>query len=94
MGTPDLINVVGEQGRGRPAPTEEYLSIAELTKRIPYAAQTIRNLMGRGEFRRDIHYLKPRGRIISGGARSRCGSRGSGPKRIARTPGISYVELQ
>jgi hypothetical protein len=42
----------------------EYVSIAELAKRIPYAPQTIRNLMTQGVFIRDVHYLKPRGRVI------------------------------
>ena len=43
---------------------EEYLSIADLSQRIPYAAQTIRNLMSRGVFKRDLHYVKPRGRVM------------------------------
>ena len=48
----------------RVQPEEEYLSIADLSKRIPYAAQTIRNLMSLGVFKRDVHYVKPRGRVI------------------------------
>lgn len=57
--------VASPNGPGVPAgPPEEYLSIAELAQRIPYAPQTIRNLMTQGVFRRDEHYLKPRGRII------------------------------
>jgi hypothetical protein len=43
---------------------EEYLSIADLAERIPYAAQTIRNLMSRGVFKRNVHYVKPRGRVM------------------------------
>lgn len=43
---------------------EEYLSIADLSKRIPYAPQTIRNLMGKGVFKRNVHYVKPRGRVV------------------------------
>ena len=31
---------------------------------IPYAEQTIRNLMSRGVFRLGEHYLKPRSRIM------------------------------
>jgi hypothetical protein len=45
-------------------PPEEHLSIADLSKRIPYAQQTIRNLMSRGVFQRGVHYVKPRGRVI------------------------------
>lgn len=43
---------------------EEYLSVTQLEQRIPYKAQTIRNLMSKGVLRRDVHYVKPRGRII------------------------------
>jgi hypothetical protein len=43
---------------------EEYLSFTELARRIPYAPQTLRNLMSRGVLRRDVHFIKPRGRII------------------------------
>src|SRR2546422_944346 len=42
----------------------EYLSIRELAHRIPYAEQTIRNLMTRGVFRLGEHYVKPRSRIM------------------------------
>jgi hypothetical protein len=42
----------------------EYLSIRELAGRIPYAEQTIRNLMTRGVFRFGEHYVKPRSRIM------------------------------
>jgi len=42
----------------------EYLSLRELARRIPYAEQTIRNLMSRGVFRVGEHYLKPRSRIM------------------------------
>lgn len=45
-------------------PGEEYLSIKQLEQRIPYAEQTIRNLMSAGVLKRDVHYVKPRGRII------------------------------
>jgi hypothetical protein len=45
-------------------PGEEYLSIRDLSQRIPYAEQTIRNLMSQGVFRLGEHYLKPRGRVM------------------------------
>lgn len=51
----------------RPAPQEqpeEYLSIRALSQRIPYAEQTVRNLMSSGVLKRGVHYTKPRGRII------------------------------
>src|SRR5881409_4509132 len=50
----------------------EYLSIRDLAHRIPYAEQTIRNFMIRGVFRLGEHYIKPRLRIMSAGAR--CGT--------------------
>jgi len=43
---------------------EEYLSVKELSQRIPYSEKTIRNLMVEGVFVRGEHYLKPRGRVI------------------------------
>jgi hypothetical protein len=46
-----------------PREIPEYLSIAELAKLIPYAEGSIRNMMSRGEFRRDVHYVKTRGKI-------------------------------
>lgn len=42
----------------------EFLSIAQLCRRIPYKEQTIRNLMTRGVFKLGTHYVKPRGRVI------------------------------
>ena len=42
----------------------EYLSIRDLARRIPYAEQTIRNLMTGGVFRLGEHYIKPRSRIM------------------------------
>ncbi len=42
----------------------EYLSIRELTRRIPYAEGSIRNLISRGSFRLGEHYLKPHGRVV------------------------------
>jgi hypothetical protein len=43
---------------------QEYLSVKELSERIPYSEKTIRNLMVAGIFVRGEHYLKPRGRVI------------------------------
>ena len=43
-------------------PADEYLSIRDLAHRLPYDEQTIRNLMTRGVFRRDVHYVKPQGK--------------------------------
>jgi hypothetical protein len=52
--------VMTVDGRGEP----EYVSVRELANRIPYAEQTIRNLMTRGIFRLGEHYIKPRSRVI------------------------------
>ena len=38
---------------------EEYLRTDELSDRIKMAQGTIRNLVWKGEFKKDIHYLKP-----------------------------------
>jgi len=38
---------------------EEYLKTDELSDRIKMARGTIRNLVWKGEFKKDIHYLKP-----------------------------------
>jgi hypothetical protein len=43
---------------------EEYLTVAQLSQRIPYAPQTIRNLMSKGVFRRGVHYVRPRHRVM------------------------------
>jgi hypothetical protein len=43
-------------------PPEEYLSIRDLASRIPYGAQTIRNLLSAGELRLGVHYFKRDGR--------------------------------
>jgi hypothetical protein len=37
----------------------EYLSIRQLTNRIPYSEGAIRNMMSRGVFRLGVHYNKP-----------------------------------
>ena len=38
---------------------EEYLTTAELSKRIKMAPGTIRNLVWKQEFKENTHYLKP-----------------------------------
>ncbi len=43
---------------------EEYLSVRQLCERIPYKEQTVRNLMTQGVLKRDVHYVKPRGRVM------------------------------
>jgi len=48
-----------------PADSEPcYLSVRQLAARIPYAEQTIRNLMHSGELVEGEHYFKRRGRVI------------------------------
>lgn len=42
----------------------EYLTVLQLSQRIPYQPQTIRNLMSKGVFRLNIHYVKPRHRVM------------------------------
>lgn len=42
----------------------EYVSIRDLTKRIPYSEGTIRNMMSRGTLRLGEHYVKPNGRVM------------------------------
>jgi hypothetical protein len=46
------------------APGPEYISLRELTNRIPYADGTIRNLMSSGVLKRGEHYVKPNGRVM------------------------------
>jgi len=41
---------------------EEYLSIQELSKRIPFRVQSIRNMISKGIFRLGEHYVKPGGK--------------------------------
>jgi hypothetical protein len=63
--TPSVVRLDEVSRPVKPAaPPEEYLSIADLSKRIPYAPQTIRNLMSGGVFQLGVHYMKPRGRVI------------------------------
>ena len=44
--------------------SEEYLSIAELARRIPYRPKTIRNLICRGVFLEGVHFTRLTGRPI------------------------------
>jgi hypothetical protein len=48
----------------RPVQSEEYLSVQELSKRIPYRPKTIRNLMTRGVFLEGVHFTRLTGRPI------------------------------
>ena len=41
--------------------TAEFLSVQALAQRIPYDAQTIRNLMSTGTLKLGVHYFKPAG---------------------------------
>lgn len=43
---------------------EEYLSVDQLAKRIPYSPKTIRNLMCRGVFLEGVHFTRLTGRPI------------------------------
>lgn len=43
---------------------EEYLTTFELSERIKMAPGTIRNLVWKDEFKRDVHYLKPTSRKL------------------------------
>jgi hypothetical protein len=43
---------------------QEYVSIRELSRRIPYAEGSIRNLMSRGALKLGEHYVKPQGRVM------------------------------
>jgi hypothetical protein len=44
--------------------SEEYLSVEELARRIPYKPKTIRNLMCRGVFLEGVHFTRLTGRPI------------------------------
>jgi hypothetical protein len=41
-----------------------YLSVRQLAERIPYAEQTIRNLMSTGELLEGVHFFKRRNRVM------------------------------
>ncbi len=59
--TPELAQLLHDPAR---VAQEEYLSVRQLCERIPYKEQTVRNLMTQGVLKRDIHYVKPRGRVM------------------------------
>lgn len=44
--------------------SEEYLSVEQLSRRIPYKPKTIRNLMWQGVFVEGIHFTRLTGRPI------------------------------
>ena len=48
----------------KPPSTEEYLSVEQLSRRIPYKPKTIRNLMCRGVFLEGVHFTRLTGRPI------------------------------
>jgi helix-turn-helix protein len=43
---------------------EEYLTVRQAAERIKYREQTIRNMMSTGVFKRGLHYLKRRRRVV------------------------------
>jgi hypothetical protein len=45
-------------------PSEEYLSVEQLSRRIPYKPKTIRNLMCRGVLLEGVHFTRLTGRPI------------------------------
>jgi hypothetical protein len=53
-----------ERPSGDGTADQEYVSIRELSRRIPYAEGSIRNLMSRGALRLGEHYVKPQGRVM------------------------------
>jgi hypothetical protein len=48
----------------RPLVSEEYLSVTQLSERVPYKPKTIRNLMCRGVFLEGVHFTRLTGRPI------------------------------
>jgi hypothetical protein len=48
----------------KPVSSEEYLSVEQLSRRIPYRPKTIRNLMVRGVFLEGVHFTRLTGRPI------------------------------
>lgn len=44
--------------------SEEYLSVSQLSERVPYKPKTIRNLMCRGVLREGVHFTRLTGRPI------------------------------
>ena len=67
----------------RAVQSEEYLSVEELSRRIPYKPKTIRNLMCQGVFLEGVHFTRLTGRpiflwsrvqeLLLGGANGRTG---------------------
>ena len=53
-----------QQLRMKTVPSEEYLSVEQLSRRIPYRPKTIRNLMCQGVFVEGIHFTRLTGRPI------------------------------
>lgn len=43
---------------------EEYINVKELSQRIKMAQGTIRNMVCRGDFKLNIHYVKPTPRKV------------------------------
>ena len=48
----------------KPFASEEYLSVSQLSERVPYKPKTIRNLMCRGVFLEGVHFTRLTGRPI------------------------------
>ena len=48
----------------KPLAFEEYLSVSQLSERVPYKPKTIRNLMCRGVFQEGVHFTRLTGRPI------------------------------
>ena len=61
---PPVSNPRHWPGRAKTAHSEEYLSIAQLARRIPYKPKTIRNLMCQGVFLEGVHFTRLTGRPI------------------------------
>jgi len=69
------------------AGSTEYLSLRELSRRIPYKEGTIRNLMSQGQLQLGVHYLKPHhGRIVFVWSAMRAWL--AGPRRRDRVDGL------
>lgn len=74
--------------------SEEYLSIDQLSKRIPYTPKTLRNLICRGVFVEGVHFTRLTGRPIFFWSRVeqllREGQRGrQGSRRPPKRPSLS-----
>jgi hypothetical protein len=50
--------------RAKSLTSEEYLSVNQLSERVPYKPKTIRNLMCRGVFLEGVHFTRLTGRPI------------------------------